>query len=358
MLHTPLYPQHLALQAKLIPFGDWEMPLHYGSQLEEHHAVRKQAGLFDVSHMMITDLFGKDSDSFLRYLLANDIGKLQTNQALYGCLLKEDGGILDDVIVYFINKNHYRMVSNATTRPKIRAWLQSQQAAFPDLTLQFRDDLAMIALQGPTAFKVLHALGFTSLAPNTLKPFYITPFQSGWLSRTGYTGEWGVEVMLPLPEALAFWQACLALGVKPCGLGARDTLRLEMGYNLYGVDMDETTTPLESNLAWTVSFTPDRHFIGKQALETQRQQGILRHLVGLTLQDKGVPRSHYEVCNSAQQKIGEITSGTFSPTLHQGIALARITQPEPSCLIKIRDHFFGAHITKPPFVKLKKEILV
>lgn len=349
MLHTPLHHQHTALQAKLIPFGEWEMPLHYGSQLEEHHAVRQRAGLFDVSHMMITDLSGKDSCEFLRHILANDVAKLKPTQALYSCLLNPEGGVLDDSIVYFLDKNNYRLITNATTREKIKQWLLANQAHYA-VSFNFREDLAILALQGPRTFEHLHAIGLEQFTPTTLRPFYSAPLKEGLVARTGYTGELGVELMLPANNANRLWEQCMTLGIQPCGLGARDTLRLEMGYNLYGLDMDETTSPLESNLAWTVSLTPERTFIGKAALEAQLAQGVKRHLVGLRVEDKGIPRSHYEVF-AAQEKIGEVTSGTFSPTLMHGVALARLHQQPPSCTIKVRDKLIAAQVVKPPFIK-------
>ncbi|MBI5447564.1 MAG: glycine cleavage system aminomethyltransferase GcvT [Gammaproteobacteria bacterium] len=355
MLHTPLYPQHLALKCRLIPFGEWEMPLHYGSQLEEHHAVRTQAGLFDVSHMMITDLFGKDSEAFLRHLLANDVAKLKPGQALYTCLLNDKAGILDDAIVYFLDDNNYRLISNAGTRNKIQAWLQSQQHTYA-VSLQTRHDLAILALQGPASFSLLQSMGLSSLTPETLPSFHVAPFQSGLMARTGYTGELGVEFMLPFAQAHALWEQFIQRGIQPCGLGARDTLRLEMGYSLYGQDMDETTTPFESNLTWTVSLTPDRSFIGKEALEKQRQAGVPRKLIGLILQEQGIPRAHYPVF-LGEEKVGEVTSGTFSPSLNKGIALARVDTaltPDNTSLpyaIKIREQAFPATRFRPPFYR-------
>lgn len=354
MLHTPLYQEHLAQQCKLIPFGDWEMPLHYGSQLEEHHAVRQRAGVFDVSHMMITDLIGKDSCQFLRQLLANDVAKLKIGQGLYTCILNEQGGILDDAIIYSLTPTHYRLVSNAGTRNKIKEWLLEQQKKQKtDLQITFQTEQTILALQGPDTFKIL-----AEISPNipelaSLKPFYIMPYKTGYLARTGYTGELGVEIMLPARDGIALWQSLMAKGVQACGLGARDTLRLEMGYGLYGIDMDETTTPLESNLAWTVNLNPDRDFIGKSAL-LEQQEKAHSTLSGLILQEKGVPRGHYSVLDEQQQPIGVITSGTFSPTLEQGIALARFTSPNHgNCFVKIREQLVPAIITRPPFIKRK-----
>ena len=351
---TPLYEKHQKAQAKLIDFGGWEMPLHYGSQLQEHLRVRRDAGVFDVSHMTIIDLSGSRAQAFLRFLLANNIDRLTVRgKALYTCMLNERGGIIDDLIVYFCDTGHYRLVVNAATRDKDLAWLEQQAAPFA-VTLQERRDLAMLAVQGPQARSKILPLLPESLREQTalLKPFHACWREDWLISRTGYTGEDGLEIMLPAETAEQFWDNLLQAGISPAGLGARDTLRLEAGLCLYGQDMDETNTPCESGLGWTVAWLPEeRDFIGRAAIEPFRVAGPERILVGLILQAKGVLRPHQTVHIEGVGN-GEMTSGTFSPTLGIAIGLARI----PSHLVdevkvQIRDQLLPARVVKLPFVR-------
>jgi len=350
---TVLYQQHQQAGAKLVDFADWDMPLHYGSQIEEHKFVRSDAGMFDVSHMLAIDLKGTDTTNFLRYLLANDVAKLQPGKALYTCMLNERGGIIDDLIVYYLASNYYRVVVNAGTRQKDMAWLQQHSKDFT-VTIKERTDLAIIAIQGPQArAKADWAFSRTQKElVSHLKPFQCGEVEGWCIARTGYTGEDGYEVMLPANQAVDFWYSLLKAGVKPCGLGARDTLRLEAGLNLYGSDMDETTTPLESNLAWTVAFDPqEREFIGRAALEQQRQHGIARRLVGLIMTERGVLRSHQKVIIESIGE-GEVMSGSFSPVLGHAIGLARVpATAEKYAHVIIRDKEIPVSIVKPPFVK-------
>lgn len=350
--HTPLYASHQQAGAKLVDFAGWDMPIHYGSQLDEHQAVRGSAGMFDVSHMTIIDLHGKDVKQFLRMLLANDIEKLKNpGKALYSCMLNEDGGVIDDLIVYYLAKDHYRIIFNAGTRDMVCAWLTLQLSRY-QTTLELRDDLSILAIQGPEAISRLKSV----LTPDQftivqhLKPFHTMANGDMFIARTGYTGEDGVEIVLPNEKIVKLWEACLQAGIKPCGLGARDTLRLEAGLNLYGTDMDIDTTPLESNLAWTVALQPEgRHFVGRAALLEQKQQPHLQ-LVGLVLETKGVLRNHLPVWVNGQQ--GEITSGSYSPTLQQGIAMARIPAGSAqTCEVELRGKRLPARIVKLPFVK-------
>lgn len=352
--HTILYEQHQQAGARLVDFAGWEMPLHYGSQLQEHHYVRQDAGMFDVSHMAVIDILGTGARDFLRYVLANDIDKLaHRGKALYSCMLNDDGGIIDDLIVYFLDVHYYRLVVNAATREKDLAWLNQQAHGF-SIGIQERSDLAIIAVQGPNA----HAKTLSVLPPHimdgasTLGSFECIEIDNYLIARTGYTGEDGFEIILPAKKAVSLWQHLLAAGVHPCGLGARDTLRLEAGLNLYGTDMDENTTPLESNLGWTVAWQPDdRLFIGRAALELQKHHGIQRKLVGLVLTGKGVLRSH-QVVKLAEDGEGITTSGSFSPILAQGIALARIpTTTATQCQVQVREQWLPANIIKPPFVR-------
>jgi aminomethyltransferase len=362
-LKTPLYYTHVQLGAKIVDFGGWDMPLHYGSQIDEHHAVRKDAGMFDVSHMCIVDLTGGRVREFLRFLLANDVGRLKTfGKALYSCMLLPNGGVIDDLIVYVMSETWYRMVVNAGTRDKDLAWIRKEAIEF-DVAVVERKELAMIAVQGPNARrKAANLLSPEQQAAGLeLKPFFGAPFGAWFIARTGYTGEDGFEIMLPATDAADTWQRLLAEGVKPAGLGARDTLRLEAGMNLYGNDMDENFHPLESGLAWTVAFDPpDRDFIGRAALErAQRENG--RELVGLLLEDRGVLRSHQKVQvegTASNGLTGEVTSGTFSPTLNRSIALARVPKTlQQSVQVDIRGKLHAARIVKPPFVRHGKPLI-
>lgn len=356
---TPLIHQHQLAGAKLVDFSGWQMPLHYGSQIQEHHLVRQDAGMFDVSHMAIVDVSGKDALSYLQYLFANDVGKLdQIGKALYTCMLNTTGGIIDDLIVYRMSEGDYRLVLNAGTREKDWHWLVSQKKKF-EVDLIQRDDLAMVALQGPNAVTKIMPL-FEDSEQNTLKalkPFQGTTVNGIFYSRTGYTGEDGFEIQVPVKRVNELWQNLLSVGIKPCGLGARDTLRLEAGLNLYGVDMDETTTPLESNLGWTVAFEPaSRNFIGRKILETQ-QKANHKKMVGLVLETSGVLRNHQRVL-IPNNGIGEITSGSFSPTLGYAIALARLPFDLNSevCEVEIRQKKVPVKIVQPPFVRKGKKV--
>ena len=351
---TPLFSEHEALGARIVPFGGWDMPLHYGSQLDEHHAVRRDAGMFDVSHMQVVDIAGPGSLDFLRHLLANDVAKLKApGKALYGCMLNERGGVIDDLIVYFRGPQRYRMVVNAATAEKDLAWMQEQSDGY-DLDIRPRRDLAMIAVQGPNArAKAADLIPPELRIPSMdLKPFSAAEEGKWFIGRTGYTGEDGFEIICPAGEAPALWRGLNNAGVAPCGLGARDTLRLEAGMNLYGQDMDETVGPLESGLGWTLSWEPaDRDFIGRRSLEALREHGGLRRFVGLLLTGRGVLRGHQEV-NSGGERVGEITSGGFAPTLQRSIAFARVAPDTgETCEVMIRGKAVPARVVKPPFVR-------
>lgn len=355
---TALYDLHCQLGAQMIDFGGWQMPLHYGSQIAEHQAVRQRAGLFDVSHMGIVDVQGADATAFLRYALANDIKKLDKNgKALYTCLLNPRGGIIDDLIVYRLEEESYRLIINASRRTADMQWLRQLSAAY-HLHLQECSHLAMIAVQGPQALPKLSAVLGSVLVQqvSALRPFHCLKHGDWQISRTGYTGEDGVEVILPAAAAAQFWQKLVAEGVQPCGLGARDTLRLEAGLNLYGADMDETTTPAESNLDWTVAWLDSkRNFVGREALAKQKQQGVPRQLVGLIMADAGVLRNHQRVWIN-EEDVGEITSGSFSPTLGHAIAMARIPSgTAKTAMIERRGTMLPVQIIKLPFLKSRKK---
>jgi aminomethyltransferase len=353
-LRTPLYGPHVAAGARMVDFGGWDMPVSYGSQIEEHHAVRRDAGMFDVSHMCVVDLRGARTGEFLRRLLANDVAKLsQTGKALYSCMLRENGGVIDDLIVYYLTDDWYRMVVNAGTRDKDLDWIRSHAGSF-GVTVEPRLDLAMIAVQGPNARGKAAALLDPALAARAMElgVFFGLPQGDWFVARTGYTGEDGFEIMLPAGEAAGFWERLRGGGVAPCGLGARDTLRLEAGMNLYGSDMDETVSPLECGLAWTIGWEPqDRDFIGRAALAEQKSRGVPRKQVGLVLSDRAVLRSHQKVIVPAVGE-GEVTSGTFSPTLERSIGLARVpSQTTDRCEVEIRGRLLNAAVVRPPFVR-------
>ncbi|MEP6939348.1 MAG: glycine cleavage system aminomethyltransferase GcvT [Rudaea sp.] len=349
---TILNATHRALGAKMVDFGGWDMPLNYGSQIEEHHAVRRDAGMFDVSHMTVVDLHGERTREFLRRLLANSIDKLKVSgKALYSCMLTEQGGVIDDLIVYFLAEDFFRVVVNASTRDKDLAWIEKQAAAF-DVKVGERPDLSMIAVQGPNARAKVQSLLTPATREQAAKigKFVACEGDDLFIARTGYTGEDGYEIIVPETQAVSLWNRLQGAGVAPAGLGARDTLRLEAGMNLYGQDMDETVTPWEAGLAWTVSLEPGRDFIGRAALEKQKEAGVGRTLVGLVMDEKGVLRHGQRVATSAGD--GEILSGTFAPTLAKGIAFARIPAAATGAIeVDIRGKLVPLRQVKYPFVR-------
>ncbi|WXU00359.1 MAG: Aminomethyltransferase [Catillopecten margaritatus gill symbiont] len=352
MKQTPLYQAHLDANGKMVDFGGWEMPLNYGSQLEEHNQVRNDAGMFDVSHMTVVDFKGAEAKQFLRVLIANDVDKLKiSGKALYSCMLNETGGVVDDLIVYYQDDTDYRMVINAGTTEKDIAWINAQAEGF-DVRVEPKFDLAMIAVQGPNAReKVYQAMAGVEEICGELKPFNAASVGKLFVARTGYTGEDGFEIMLPEKAAEFTWKMLLEAGVKPCGLGARDTLRLEAGMSLYGSEMNDEVSPLEAALTWTVDLTDEnRAFVGREALETLKAKGAKKTIVGLVLEGKGVIRDHQKVTTNIGD--GEVTSGTFSPTMGKAIALASVPKgSEGLCEIEMRNKQVSAKIVKPPFVR-------
>jgi len=356
---TPLHAEHAKLGARLVDFGGWEMPLHYGSQIEEHHHVRRDAGMFDVSHMLTIDVEGAAAREFLLRLLANSVARLKlAGKALYSCLLNEAAGVLDDLIAYHLGPEKFRLVVNAATADKDVAWITAWRDQLASgLGLRSRRDLAMIAVQGSAARERFWQARPAARTPTeALSAFQGVDAEEMFVARTGYTGEDGFEVVLSADHASALWRDLLAAGVAPCGLGARDTLRLEAGMNLYGQDMDESVTPLESGLAWTVDLSGERDFIGREALTRTPPRA---QLVGLVLLDKGVLRSHQPV-RTAPGESGMITSGSFSPTLSCSIALARV--PLSVALgdtleVRIRDKWLPAKVVKYPFVRMGRSLL-
>ncbi|MFC7300830.1 glycine cleavage system aminomethyltransferase GcvT [Cognatiluteimonas weifangensis] len=354
---TILNDAHRALGAKMVDFGGWDMPLHYGSQVEEHHQVRRDAGMFDVSHMTVVDLHGARVREFLRHLVANSVDKLRKpGKALYTCMLNAQGGVIDDLIVYYLAEDFFRLVVNAATRDKDLAWIGAQAQPFGVAATE-REDFGMIAVQGPAARE--RVLGLLDEAgaqvAGKLARFAAVEVQTKdgtrlFLARTGYTGEDGFEMVVPVDRAVALWNALLEAGVKPAGLGARDTLRLEAGMNLYGQDMDETVTPYEAALGWTVALDADRDFIGRAVLEAQHAAGAPRQMIGLVMDEKGVLRHGQRVLTANGE--GEILSGTFAPTLGKAIAFARVPAGEPGEVrVDIRGREVPVRVVKFPFVR-------
>lgn len=354
---TALYDTHVQSGAKMVDFGGWDMPINYGSQIEEHNAVRQDAGMFDVSHMTVVDVTGNDSQAYLQKLLANDVAKLTSpGKALYSGMLNEDGGVIDDLIVYNM-EGWYRVVVNCATRNKDLAWMEKQAAGF-QVDIKERPDFAMVAVQGPNAIaKAAQVLADQAELIQSLNIFQGKPANDWFIARTGYTGEDGLEIMLPNEQAATFWQQLTDAGVAPCGLGARDTLRLEAGMNLYGSDMDESISPLSAAMGWTIAWQPEsRDFIGRTALQQQKSEGNLPKLVGLVLETRGVLRGHQKVVVEGVGE-GEITSGTFSPTLGYSIALARVPAGTGSTAqVEIRGKLHNVKVVKPPFVRNGKQV--
>jgi aminomethyltransferase len=350
---TPLYERHVEAGARTVDFGGWDMPLHYGSQIDEHHAVRNSAGIFDVSHMTVVDIAGQGAKNYLQRLLANDVARLTTpGKGLYGCMLNESGGVVDDLIVYWRGHDAYRVVVNAATRVQDLDWMSAVATDFA-VTVDERPELMMLAIQGPKAATLAEPLLPVVLRRPALEqvPFMSDADGDWFVARTGYTGEDGWEIILDADAGCSLWDAALAAGIRPCGLGARDTLRLEAGLALYGQDMDQQASPLVSALGWTVAWEPaERSFIGRAALEQQRNQGVDEKLIGLVLEDRGIMRHGQRVITEAGD--GTVTSGGFSPTMQRSIALARVPADAAGvCQVQIRNDQRAARIVNQPFVR-------
>jgi len=351
---TPLYDKHVEAGARMVDFGGWEMPLHYGSQKEEHHSVRNNAGVFDVSHMTIVDLRGDNVRDFLRHLLANEVAKLQeSGKALYAAMLNETGGVIDDLIVYFMSESWFRLIVNAATREKDLAWIRPAAESF-DVDVSECVGLAMIAVQGPNARELAASCIDDEWREQILALKLFTAMEAGdlFVARTGYTGEDGWEIVMPAAQAAAIWDQLLAAGVAPCGLGARDTLRLEAAMNLYGTDMDESISPLEAGLGWTIAWDPaDREFTGRAALEAKKVDTNRQRFIGLLLEDKGVLRNHQRVVVDGIGD-GEITSGGFSPTIGRSIGLARAPAGDyERAQVDVRGKLLNVRVVRTPFVR-------
>jgi len=354
---TPLYDCHLDAGGKIVDFGGWDMPIHYGSQIQEHNAVREAAGMFDVSHMTIVDVRGPDAKAYLQKLLANDVDKLkETGKALYTGMLNNTGGVIDDLIVYRMD-GWFRTVVNCATREKDLEWMTAHTKGF-DISLTERPELAMVAVQGPEARGMVQKIRPEAAELiDDLKIFQGLPQQGWFYARTGYTGEDGLEIMIPQEEAADFWQQLADAGVQPCGLGARDTLRLEAGMNLYGNDMDESVSPLAAGMGWTIAWEPsDRDFIGRSALEEEKASGMTMKQVGLVLETRGVMRAHQKVLVDGDGE-GEVTSGTFSPSLQCSIAIARVpANTGETAQVDLRGKLTDVKVIKLPFVRNGKKL--
>lgn len=351
--NTALHAEHVSLGGKLVNFAGWDMPLNYGSQIQEHHAVRKSAGAFDVSHMTVIDVHGDQALLWLQHLIANDVGVLEVGRAQYGLLLNETAGIIDDLIVYRRDAG-YRLIVNAGTCEKVLSWLEKQQDGYA-VHWQQQKDVAIIAVQGPQAIALFKAA--SGIDCTGISPFSFIELEKGWMiARTGYTGEEGIELVLPGHDAVTLWRSLMEAGVKPVGLAARDTLRLEAGMNLSGQDMHEEAHALESNLGWTIAWKPEsREFIGKAALSALRSAGSSQKLIGVVLEGRGILRHGQKIYSTAGE--GEITSGLFSPTLGYSIGLARVPRAitEP-CEVEIRGKRLAVKMVKPPFVRNGKKV--
>ena len=356
---TPLNATHRAAGARMVDFGGWDMPVHYGSQIEEHHAVRREAGIFDVAHMQAVDVEGPGAREFLRHALANNVDKLKVpGKALYTCMLNPAGGVVDDLIVYFFRDDFFRVVVNAGTAEKDLDWLAGILAERKFAArLHPRRDLAILAIPGPRAREVVwNAFPGWREESEKLAPFNAVTIGEAMVARTGYTGEDGFEVMVPADGAPGTWDQLVAAGARPAGLGARDTLPQEAGMNLYGQDMDEQVSPLDAGLAWTVDLVSPRDFVGRAALERDGQRHEFLGL--LLLEGGGVLRGHQKVRSARGE--GEVTSGTFSPTLGKSIALARLprgTAVGDTVHVMVRDKPLAARVVKAPFVRHGKALV-
>lgn len=353
---TSLYDSHLKAGAKMVDFAGWEMPIQYRSVILEHRTVREDAGMFDVSHMLAVDIKGADAKRFMRYLLAGDIMKCAPGKAMYALMLNDEGGIIDDLIAYYFSDRFIRLIVNAGNRESDLAWMNAKAARF-SLEVTACDELAILAVQGPNAREKTDRAFNEALLKKVqgLQPFSVVQSDNWMVARTGYTGEDGYEIVLPNNQAVRLWHALQSQGVEPCGLGVRDTLRLEAGFSLYGQDMNTDTTPIESALMWTVSFTKDRDFIGKKAL-LARKADVETELVGMVLSGRGVLRSGQTVKDENGQNIGVITSGNYSPTLGESIALARLKKNSKAMTVTIRGKDIPAKRVKFPFVRKGKKV--
>lgn len=354
MKHTALFQTQVDAGGKMVDFNGWEMAINFGSQIDEHHQVRQDCGMFDVSHMSVIEVKGVDGTRFLRHILSADVAKTTIGKAIYSCMLNVEGGVLDDLIVYHRGDKGYRLVVNAATADSDLTWIMAQAEGFK-IEVEVLKEVAIIAVQGPNArSKVFAAMPGVEEVCGDLQKFSSASIGSLFIARTGYTGEDGFEIILPAKSAVFTWKMLGDVGVKPCGLAARDTLRLEAGLSLYGAEMDEMTTPFDANLSWCVDFNDEsRDFIGRAAYANLKSE---KTIVGLVLEGKGMIRKGQIVeCENGD---GVVTSGGFSPTMKVSIGLARVPKNSVGKVkIQIRNKTVFAKIVAPPFVK-NGEILV
>lgn len=359
MKTVPLHQLHIRLGAKMVPFAGFEMPVRYSSDLDEHHTVRNAVGVFDVSHMGEFSIKGPGALALVQKVMSNDAAALYDGKVQYGYLPNATGGVVDDLLVYRIAEDDYFLVVNASNIEKDWNWIQSHNTegvAMENLS----DSLCLLAVQGPHATATLQKLTDVDLASMEYYTFRIgemAGIKDIIISATGYTGAGGFEIYVKNADAEKMWNAIFEagaeLGIKPVGLGARDTLRLEKAFCLYGNDIDDETSPLEAGLGWVTKFTKD--FINSEALKAQKEAGLKRKLVGFEMIDRGIPRGHYELCDGEGNKIGEVTSGTQSPTLQKGIGLGYVptefSKTGTEIFVKVRDRLLKAQVVKTPFVK-------
>lgn len=349
-LRTPMYDLHVALGAKMVDFNEWELPLHYGSQIEEHNQVRQDCGVFDISHLTITDITGSQACAFLQKMLCSDVAQLSAKQMCFSLFLTEDAGIIDEVGVLQI-ADGYRLLSNAAPKTTIRKWLTEHADDFT-VSIQARDDLAILAIQGPNTHRHLNTVLNSSRKAllNNLQHHQGAADGDWFIARMGYTGEDGVEIFLPDSQAVDLFNELMGCGIPPIGIGARDTLRIEAGYALYGADISEQTQPACVNLLNRVDFLPtDREFIGRHKLLSAKQCN--RVLVGLVLEERGVLREGQPVHVEGFGE-GVITSGSYSPTLGKAIALALLpAATQDRAEVEIRGKWYPVRVVQPPFVR-------
>jgi len=359
MKTVPLHQVHVELGAKIVPFAGFEMPVRYSSDLEEHHAVRNHVGVFDVSHMGEFSVKGPKALDLIQKVSANDASTLYDGKVQYSYLPNSEGGVVDDLLVYRYNADEYMLVVNASNIEKDWNWIQSQNTenvAMENLS----DDLCLLAVQGPEATSTLQKLTDIDLGAMEYYTFQtgtMAEIENVIISATGYTGAGGFEIYIQKEYALAMWESIFAAGeefnIQPVGLGARDTLRLEKGFCLYGNDIDDKTSPLEAGLGWVTKFTKD--FINSENLKKQKEGGLKNKLVGFEMVDRGIPRGHYEICDADGNKLGDVTSGTQSPTLQKGIGMGYVptaySKPDTEIFVKVRERLLKAKVVKMPFVK-------
>ena len=360
MKQTVLHSQHLSLHAKMVDFSGYSMPLQYQSQMQEHLAVRNNAGIFDVSHMKVISITGNDTIKFIRYLVANDIAKLSPGKAMYTCMLNHKGGIIDDLIIYYFNNRHINLIVNAACADKDIKWMTTTAESF-DVTINIQDTKSILAVQGPNAISLASKIlpEEYSHVLSTLKPFETSLYNTDFIARTGYTGEYGFEIVVQPATAIQIWEQAIHEGITPCGLAARDTLRVEAGLNLYGQDMDETTSPLISNLKWTVSLDDtDRDFIGKQAILKEIECGVKFKLTGVSMTTPGMLRNHQQI-TFQDGTTGTITSGSFSPILKHAVGMARVPIKAPEYgQVMQRKQSTEIKLSPLPFIKKIKTVAI